>query len=363
MIPGIIRAGLAVLSLCYVAGLKFYLLLYRVGIRRSTRLPCPVICVGNLTAGGTGKTPTTQMLCRLLMERGKRIAVIIRGYGGEYEHGCALVSDGKRVLLTAREAGDEAFLLARTLPGVSIAVGRDRIRTGRLVYNECRPDLIVMDDGMQHWRLHRDLDIALVNACAPFDNGWTLPRGMLREPKTHLRRTGVILLTNARRAGEAKLAAVREEVARLAPGTPIFTGDLSPLALLDLRGREAQNLGWLNGRRVGAMCALGNPASFESMLGEQGAIVAAKHRFPDHHQVTASELQRVFWKTEGTSAEAVITTEKDAVKMPAIEAPLPLYVLQVAMLVSDEEAFVSAVAPYAETPASRGTGRIALKLS
>ena len=350
LFPGIIRAVLSLLALLYAAGLEFYLFLYRIGVRRAAHLPCAVVCVGNLTTGGTGKTPTTQMLCRLLMAEGKRVAVIIRGYGGEYEHRCALVSDGERVLLTAKQAGDEAYLLARTLPGVPIAVGRDRIRTGRLVYEECRPDIVVMDDGMQHWRLHRDMDIVLLNACEPFDNGWTFPRGMLREPKHHLRRAGLILLTNARRAGDENLERLRREISRLAPDKPIFAGDLSPIALLDQNGREAQELDWLDGRRVSAMSALGNPASFESMLGELGAILAAKYRFLDHHEITRQEFEQVFRKSELARAEAVITTEKDAVKMPAVDGMLALLVLRAAMLVSDEAAFVSAILTHLDPP-------------
>ena len=363
LIPGIIRSVLAALAIFYSAGLKFYLLMYRLGIRRAARLPCAVVCVGNLTTGGTGKTPTTQMVCRMLMDRGKRVAVIIRGYGGEYEHGCALASDGERILLTARQAGDEAYLLARTLPGIPVAVGRDRIRTGRLVYAECRPDVIVMDDGMQHWRLHRDLDIVLLNACEPFDNGWTIPRGMLREPKRHLRRAGVILLTNTRRAGDLQVDRVRQEIAGYAPGRPIFASDLSPLALLDVKGASVEELAWLDGRRVGAMCALGNPASFESMLGEQGAIVAVKFRFRDHHRVSASELEQIFMRAIEAGAEAVVTTEKDAVKAPHIRSSMPLLVLQVAMQVSDESAFIAAVMPFVQAPAASGAGPIKSALS
>lgn len=343
LIPGIIRAVLSILAIIYAVGLKFYLFLYRIGVRRATHLTCPVVCVGNLTTGGTGKTPTTQMLCRLLMQKGKRVAVIIRGYGGEYEHRCGLVSDGEQMLLSARQAGDEAYLLARTLPGVPVAVGRDRIRTGRLVARECKPDIIVMDDGMQHWRLHRDLDIALLNACEPFDNGWTFPRGMLREPKSHLRRARIVLLTNTRRAGDDQVERVRREAARLAPGRPIFVGDLSPVALLDIQGRETAELEWLNGRRVTAVSALGNPDSFESMLGEQGAILADKFRFPDHHEVTRDEFDEIARKSERVRAEAVITTEKDAVKMTAVDAAIPVHVMRVAMIVSDEAAFIDAI--------------------
>jgi tetraacyldisaccharide 4'-kinase len=313
--------------------------------------------------GGTGKTPTTQTVCRLLAAQGKRVAVIIRGYGGEYEHGCALVSDGDRVLMTARQAGDEAYLLARTLPGVPIAVGRDRIRTGRLVCKKCSPDVIVMDDGFQHWRLHRDLDIVLLNACEPFDNGWTVPRGMLREPKSHLRRAGIVLLTNALRAGDEKLASLRQEVARLAPDRPIFTGDLSPVALLDIMGNELDELTWLNGRRVSAMCALGNPPSFESMLGDLGAVMAKRYRFRDHHNVTQREFERISWKSEQAGAEAVVTTEKDAVKMTSAKAELPLLVLRVAMMISDEAELIAAICARLGPSATDEQGAVKLKLT
>jgi tetraacyldisaccharide 4'-kinase len=344
------RGVLSALSLVYVSALQLYLLLYRVGLRRSARLPCPVVCVGNITAGGTGKTPSTQMLCRMLCAEGKRVAVIIRGFGGQYEHKCGLVSDGERVLLTAREAGDEAYLLARTLPGVCVAVGRDRIRTGRLVCERYAPDVIVMDDGMQHWRLHRDLDIALLNACRPFDNGWTVPRGLLREPKGNIRRAGIVLLTNSRRAGDEQVEAVRTEVARLAPGRPIFVGDLAPVSLLDLDGREPEELTWLAGRRVSALSALGNPASFESMLGELGAILAARFRFGDHYAVNAAELDDCIRRSKQAGADAIATTEKDAVKLSEREIDFPVCVLRVAMLVSDQAAFLSTVLSHISPP-------------
>ena len=292
------------------------------------------------------------MLCRMLVAQGKRISVIIRGYLGKNEHGCALVSDGERVLLSAAEAGDEAFLLAKTLPGVPVAAGRDRIRTGRLVFEKFQPDIVVMDDGMQHWRLHRDLDILLLNACRPFDNGWTVPRGMLREPKSHIRRAGIVLLTNARLAGDSQVEAVREEVADLAPGIPVFYGDLSPLALLNLQGQVAAEPYWLSGRRVAAVSALGNPASFEATLEECGAVLVARFQFPDHHAISREELDRTMEEARLAGAEAILTTEKDAVKMPAIGMPLPLLVLQVAMSVQNEAEFVSAVSRTFREPAA-----------
>ncbi|HLJ54416.1 MAG TPA: tetraacyldisaccharide 4'-kinase, partial [Chthonomonadaceae bacterium] len=297
---------------------------------------------GNLTTGGTGKTPTTQWLVRLIARSGARVGVIIRGYGGEYEHGCALASDGSRTLLTARQAGDEAYLLAQTLPGVPIGVGRDRIRTGRMLYDRFRPDVIVMDDGMQHWRLHRDLNIVLLNACAPFDNGWTVPRGMLREPKRNLRRAGIVLLTNARRATPEAVAAATREIESLAPGVPTFTADLAPVELRSLTAEAPSGLEWLRSRRVVAISAIGNPESFETELLALGAVLARTFRFADHHSLSAEELAAVQRVAIEEGADAIVTTEKDAVKLPAT-CSVPLIALRVEMQVDRQAELLSAL--------------------
>jgi tetraacyldisaccharide 4'-kinase len=343
LVPSLLRAGLTAPALVYSAGLKTYLLPYRLGLRKRTRLSRPIVCVGNFTTGGTGKTPMVQALCRLLQAKGLRVAILSRGYGGQYEYGCAVVSDGQTVRLTAQEAGDEAHLLAVTLPGVPVVVGKDRRKTGALAIEQFTPDIVLMDDGMQFWQLHRDLDIVLLNACAPFDNGWTFPRGLLREPPSHLRRAGIVVLTNARRAGEAQVQAVRETVLRLAPGRPIFTADLAPTGLRFLTDAQAVSLDWLAGRRVAALSAVGNPASFESMLGDLGAVLAARFRFRDHQAITENDLERVCAEACAAGAEAVITTEKDAVKLTAIKTPFPLAALQAAMRIERESEFLTAV--------------------
>jgi tetraacyldisaccharide 4'-kinase len=346
LLPGVLRGGLALLAPVYCIGLKTYLLPYHLGIRKRTRLPCPVICVGNLTTGGTGKTPLTQTLCRLLREQERRVVILSRGYGGEHEYGCAVVSDGRNILLTAGEAGDEAYLLAMTLPDVPVVVGKDRRVTGRLAVEQFRPDVIVLDDGLQFWQLHRDLDIVLLNACEPFDNGWTFPRGLLREPPSHLNRAGIVVLTRARQAGLAQIRSVRAQVERLAPHRPIFTADLSPTGLRALTGKTDYTLDWLNGKRVAALSALGNPASFESMLGELGGILAARFRFRDHQAITPAEVERVFIEACAAGAQAVIVTEKDAVKMAPGNTPLPLLALQAAMQVEEEAVFCAAILQY-----------------
>jgi tetraacyldisaccharide 4'-kinase len=331
LMPMLLRGLLSALAPVYCAGLELYLLPYNVGIRKRRRLPCPVLCIGNLTTGGTGKTPMTQAVCRLLQTHGKQVVVLSRGYGGQNEYGCAVVSDGERLLLTAPESGDEASLLAASLPGVPVVVGKDRRVTGALAWEQFRPDVIVLDDGMQFWQLHRDLDIVLLNACEPFDNGWTFPRGLLREPPSHLRRAGIVVLTNAQRAGGAQIAAVRKRVEKLAPGRPILTADLSPTGLRGLTGKMNCPLSWLQGRKVAALSALGNPAAFETMLEALGADLVARHRFRDHKKITDDELAQVCAASKAAGAEVVVTTEKDAVKLNAETTALPLFALQVEM--------------------------------
>ena len=343
LVPTLLRGLLTALAPLYCAGLELYLLPYRLGVRRRHRLPCPVLCIGNLTTGGTGKTPMTQAVCRLLQTEGKRVVVLSRGYGGQNEYGCAVVSDGERLLLNAKESGDEAYLLALTLSGIPVVVGKDRRVTGALAWERFRPDVIVLDDGMQFWQLHRDLDIVLLNACEPFDNGWTFPRGLLREPPSHLRRAGIVVLTNAQRAGSAQITAVQSRVAKLAPGCPIFTADLVPTGLRDLTGKIDYPLSWLRGRSVAALSALGNPAAFEAMLEILGAGLTARFRFRDHKAIDDEALAQICLEAQGSGAEAILTTEKDAVKLNVSAATLPLLTLQVEMQIAGEPAFCNVV--------------------
>ena len=336
LVPTLLRGLLSALAPGYCIGLELFLFPYHLGIRKRHHLPCPVLCIGNLTTGGTGKTPMTQAVCRLLHSAGKRVVILSRGYGGANEYGCAIVSDGERLLLTAPESGDEAYLLASTLPGIPVIVGKDRRVTGKLAWERFHPDVIVLDDGMQFWQLHRDLDIVLLNACEPFDNGWTFPRGLLREPPSHLRRAGIVMLTNAQRAGTEQVASVQKQVAKLAPGVPVFAADLTPTGLRALTGKIEYPLAWLQGQKVAALSALGNPAAFEAMLETLGADLLTRFRYRDHQLITDAELERVCQDAQTAGVDAIITTEKDAVKLHSESAALPLLSLQVEMKIAGE---------------------------
>lgn len=328
----------------YDIGLEAYLAWERVGLRRRERLPVPTISIGNLTVGGTGKTPMTQMICRRLQAQGKRVAVLSRGHGGE-GHGVRLVSDGEGdVLLTPDEAGDEPVLLAKTLPHIPVLVGKDRRISGREALRRFAIDALILDDGFQFWQLHRDLDIVLLDARQPFDNGYLLPRGLLREPKRHLRRAGVVVVTRAGGLPEAGRQALAAQVRRLAPDAPLFFADHRPVGLVPVADFAASllPLAALAGKRVFAVSAIAQPQSFiETLEQGAGAIVVGQQVWSDHHKFTSSDRQEALRQAGECGAAAIVMTEKDAVKWPVSDGmgEMPAYALRIEMTVENDADF------------------------
>jgi tetraacyldisaccharide 4'-kinase len=339
----LLRGALGGLAWVYAGGLKLYLLPYRMGVRKQAKLPCPVISVGNLTVGGTGKTPMTQSICEFLQARSLRVCVLSRGYRGANEHGVAVVSTPKRVELDAAAAGDEAYLLAKLLPGVPVVVGKDRRKSGALACRQFQPQAIVLDDGMQFYQLHRDLEIVLVDAQRPFDNGWTLPRGLLREPPSHLRRAGCVVITHADRVEPERLERLKATIRQWTRGKPLFTAQyvIRTLRALDRSGDQPP--AWLSGRRVASFCALGNPAGFEEQIERAGGVLVYRARFPDHYAPTMGELNAMIETARAACAEAILVSEKDAVKLPPLGRPLPFYALTARLTLDDESAFFSRI--------------------
>ncbi len=338
LLPSMLRTAASLLAPVYCAGLETYLFPYKIGLRRRTVLPAPVISIGNLTVGGTGKTPLTISLCRMLQSKGIHPAVLNRGYGGGHERDSVIVSDEQSVQLGAQEAGDEAYLLAKNLPGAPVIAGKDRRITGALAIGRFQPDLLILDDGLQFWQLHRDLDIVLLNACDPFDNGWTFPRGLLREPPSHLRRANIILLTHALRIDKKHRDELIQQLRKLAPGRPILSADMAPDGLRSLIDGKLLPNHWLQGKRIVALSAIGQPAIFETMLGEMGANVADQFRLRDHASLTIEGWDQVDDHAKKTGAEAIVMTEKDAVKLPAgWKSDMPKLILQVRMQVEGEQ--------------------------
>ena len=332
----------------YGLGLEAYLAGERLGLRRRARLPVPIISVGNLSVGGTGKTPMTQFLCRRLQAEGKRVAVLSRGHGGE-GHSVRLVSgtDGG-ALLSAGQAGDEPHLLARTLPNVPVFVGKDRRLSGREALRRFDLDALILDDGFQFWQLDRDLDIVLLDARRPFDNGFALPRGLLREPKQHLRRAGPVVATRVGSLGPEDREALAAQVHALAPDAPLFFADHRAAGLVpadDLLApmRPASDL---HDRRVFAVSAIAQPLSFIGTLErEVGAEIAGHLFWADHHKISPDDARAALGAAARAGAEAIVMTEKDAVKWPpaAHSDERPIYALRVDMALEDEAGFMASV--------------------
>ncbi len=338
-----LRLLLSGLALIYSGGLKLYLAPYRMGLRKQARLLCPVVSVGNLTTGGAGKTPFTLWLCRRLQAQGLRPCILSRGYRGAGEGGAVIVSTPDEVLLGAREAGDEALLLASSLPGVPVLAGRDRRVTGRLAVERFAPDVIVLDDGMQFYQLHRDVEVVLLNAVRPFGNGRLLPRGLLREPPSHLARAGFVVLTHVDEVAGDQVAALKRRVAALIGPGRVAEAAYSAAGVRPLAGGETSPAASLAGRKVAAVSALGHPEGFEGLLERVGADLTLRRRFPDHHAITPDEMEQEARHAREAGAELLAVTEKDAVKLPVRDFALPVVVLSAELDIIGHEALDEAI--------------------
>ncbi|MBP1764249.1 MAG: lpxK [Firmicutes bacterium] len=333
----LVLAVLQLFSWCYGAGVCCKLLLYRCGIFRQHRLPCTVISLGNITVGGTGKTPTAQVLAALIRDMGCRVVILNRGYRAKWREPIGLVSDGQRIYMSAAEAGDEAFLLAKNVPGVAVVVGKDRSLTGQYAVQKLNADVIILDDGYQHWQLARDLDIVLIDTLNGFGNHFLLPRGTLREPLENLNRAQLFLLTKVDQSPDNTRDQIREVLQRYNQTALIVESVHKPLRCIELedwdKGLRAKafTLETMHGKKVLAFSAIGNPSSFEQTLQHIGTTVAVSKRYPDHHDYTMAEMQAAMETAVQESVDALVTTEKDAVKIPAefiySDRPLPVYII------------------------------------
>ncbi|MDW7711964.1 MAG: tetraacyldisaccharide 4'-kinase [Deferrisomatales bacterium] len=309
---------------------------YGRGLLRTEHPGVPVISVGNIAAGGTGKTPCVETVCRLLLAAGVRPAVLSRGYLGSLQGAAGVVSDGSRVRLSPESAGDEPVLLARRLPGVPVVVGRDRRETARLAVQRFGVEVLVLDDGFQHLPLARDLDVVLLDARHPFGNGYCFPRGLLREGPGALAEADLVLLTRTRRADSQRTEAVTAAVRRYNPSVPVLTTAHAPLAVVDLATGEVGPLESLRGLKVLAFAGIGTPEAFFRELGDLGAKVLQAVPFRDHHRYTPADVEQVTRWAGLMNAQALVTTEKDGVRLLGhLPLPLPVLALRIEMLVLD----------------------------
>jgi tetraacyldisaccharide 4'-kinase len=325
---------LYLLSVLYRWAVQARILSYNIGLLRTKRLPCPVISVGNITVGGTGKTPLVMALARGLTDRGIPVAILSRGYKGKKTSG-PLVSDGQAVFLSPEESGDEPFLMAKSLKGVPIIVGKDRFTNGQMALQRFAIRGLLLDDGYQHLQLHRDLNILLIDSHIGFGDHHLLPRGILREPLSHLRRAHLFLLTKVEHLEACQsLEGILREVH---PSPQIFHSHYEPLDLISPEG-EREELHSMRGKRVLAVSGIANPNYFSSLLKKYGMEILREMIFPDHHLYTTKDLNSIQKKVN--KVDLIVTTEKDMVKLMELNiSHLPIRALRIEMKIWEEEEF------------------------
>jgi len=304
------RALLLPLAPVWTAAVRLRRTAYRRGWVATTRLPVATVSVGNLTFGGAGKTPVVMALVRDLVRRGRRPAVLTRGYGRSGRGPLVLL--GPDPLPLPAQAGDEPVEMARRLPGIPVVVDVDRARGG-LEAMRHGADILVLDDAFQHLRLERDLDLVVVDAGDPWGGGRMPPLGRLREPMDGLSRASAVLVTKLQADPGPAIEAIRAEVARWAPHAPVLGSRLVPSRIRTRDGGEPPEV--LRNRRVFAFAGIGRPEGFAALLGAAGAEVVGRRWFADHHRTTDAELAEVVAEARAREAVAV-TTAKDAVKLP-----------------------------------------------
>ena len=327
---------LTLLSYLYRAGWRIKQGLYAIGLRTPRRLDARVICVGNLTTGGTGKTPMVIHLARFFQEQGHRVAVLTRGYKGKRTERVTLVSDGERRRVSAEESGDEAALMADALPGIPVIASPDRYAAGMEALRRFATEVFILDDGYQHLQLSRDRNLLLIDATNPFGGGRLLPAGRLREPLDGIRRADAVILTRTDQAGD--LSGVVETLRRYHPEAPIFRSVHEPYALEDPRDGTSREPDDLLGREVIALSGIGNPGAFRDTLNRLGAKVVREWTLPDHHDYTPEDFERLRSLCREHPSAQVVTTEKDRVRVETGSfGDLPMWVLKIRIRIVEEE--------------------------
>ena len=335
---------LAPLSALYSAVTRTRLALYRRGVLKTSQLAAPVISVGNITAGGTGKTPLVEYLARAVHQDGRRVCVLTRGYGRE-KAGRVMVSDGECMLASEREAGDEPRLLAERLRGVAAVISdANRFAAGQWAMKELGSEVFVLDDGFQHLNLQRDLNIVTIDATRPWGDRRLLPWGRLREPTRGLSRADCVVITRADQSDGVQ--ALQEEIKALVPNGQVFTSQMYTCGFKQVGVSFSEDHGGLTGeiaQPVGTFCAVGNPAAFIQQLRDAGYDPVSTTVFPDHHRFSEYEIASIVRKAKAAGATSLITTAKDAVKLREFSFELPCYVLEIEIRIDDESRFLAMI--------------------
>lgn len=333
------------MSYLYEFGVSCKLAMYNSGIMHKEKLPCCVISIGNITVGGTGKTPTAQKMAGIVKAMGYRVVILNRGYRSHWGKEIGVVSNGEKIFMTAYEAGDEAYLMAKTLPGIPVIIGKNRAVTGRYAVEKMNAEVIIMDDGYQHWQLERDLDVVLVDTLNMFGNGCVLPRGTLREPLENLSRGNIFLLTKTDQSSKLSRIQLRNTIAKYNAGAPVVESIHHPKNFVEIAdwykgiSNNYRDLEELRGKNVMVFSAIGNPSSFEQTLSSIGLNILEAVRYPDHHDYGMLEMQYINERASSLNAVAMVATAKDAVKIPTefiySDREIPLYILNMDICITE----------------------------
>lgn len=330
-------------SKLFQIGVKIRRWLYNVRLLRDKTLGVQVIAIGNLTVGGTGKTPVVEKFARELRDAGRNVAILSRGYRSkpppfhkwllnkilfrEDQTPPRVVSDGKSLLLDSEMAGDEPYMLASNLKDVIVLVDKDRVKSGRYAIEKFGCDTLLLDDGFQYWDLRgRRHDVVLIDRQQPFGNEHLLPRGTLREPPSHLARANTVFITKS----DGQTGELRRRISKLNPSAAVIECIHHPLYLEDVFTGERCDLDFLRGKKVASLSGIAQPESFEQSLVKLGGELVYSKRFADHHRFTQQEVLNAINRGKKRQAEVIITTQKDAVRFPKIDRrDLPIFFMRV----------------------------------
>src|SRR6185369_13375585 len=337
------RFCLFLLSNVYALAVKVRRILYNFRIFRDSTLGVQVIAIGNLTVGGTGKTPVVEKFARQLRDQGRIVAILSRGYRSKppplgkrllnkalFREDSApprVVSDGRSLLLDSDTAGDEPYMLASNLKDVVVLVDKDRVKSGRYAIEKFGCDTLLLDDGFQYWKLRgRRRDIVLIDCQQPFGNERMLPRRTLREPPSHLARASTIFITKS----DGNTEGLRKRIAQFNSTAPIIECIHHPLYFEDVFTGERFGLEHLKGKRVASLSGIAQPESFEKSLANVGAELVYSKRFADHHRFTQQEVINAINRSKKRQAQIIVTTQKDAVRFPKVDRrDIPIYFMRV----------------------------------
>lgn len=321
---------LSVFSLLYLCGLVTTRFLYSINVLKSYRPECKVISVGNITLGGTGKTPLVLAIARRLCGSGKKVVILSRGYKTQKD----------------ASASDEVEFFRKNLPEVKVLVGGDRVKTAKKAVESLKAQVILLDDGFQHWRLKRDIDIVAINNNNPFGNGRLIPRGILREPLSSLSRADIFLITKVSSEGDsvAKTQALKSRLKNLNRRTSIFNSSHIPVKLVDVVSGEEAGLSVLEGKKIALVCGIADPASFETAALSLGADIALRLFFMDHHKYSEKDIKAIIGECRARKIDTLITTQKDIPRLHGLssrikDAGIKLMALVIDIKIEDEERF------------------------